>query len=311
MTGAKPKVLVTGATGFVGRHCVPKLLERGFDVHGISLREPASRTPDVTWHRYDLLDPAACHAVVKALQPSHVLHLAWITKPGVFWSSAENLAWMTAGAALLQACAAAGARVVVSGTCAEYAASNAPLQEETTPLRPDTVYGHAKAGLFHAFEALRMTSALDGAWARLFFPYGPDEPAGRLIPGAIECILQRREFACTDGRQTRDFIYVTDVADALCTLLQSDALGAFNIGSGAATELRDVVSRIANRLRGAELVCFGARPRPPNDPDFVVADRTSMQRACGWSASVSLEDGLDRTIDNWRGRIAVLSRRPK
>lgn len=305
MTSAKGRVLLTGATGFIGRYCVPALLGRGFEVHAVTSRPPPDDEAGATWHRFDLLDQASCWAAVDAIAPTHVLHLAWIAKPGVFWSSAENLRWLAAGVSLLEASAAARARVVVAGTCAEYASGDAACSEGKTPLRPDTVYGHAKAAVYHAFEALRAGSGLNGAWGRLFFPYGPDEPPGRLIPGAIESMLLRRELACTDGLQSRDFIYVDDVAEALCVLLASDAGGAFNIGTGVPTQLRSVIASIASRLEGADLVRFGARLRPASDPDFVVADMTRMRREVGWSATTSLDEGLDRTVSYWRGRLGT------
>jgi len=99
---AHSRVLVTGATGFIGAACLPRLHARGYSVHAVSSQaQPAGFDSAFTWHQYDLLDAVACREAVAAVRPTHLLHLAWIATPGVFWSSPDNLRWLTAGIALI------------------------------------------------------------------------------------------------------------------------------------------------------------------------------------------------------------------
>lgn len=301
MAGSGKTVLITGASGFIGRHCLPAALDAGFEVHAISSRgRPADAHPAVSWHRADLLDPVSAREVVAQLKPSHLLHLAWIATPGVFWTSEKNLGWLAASVALYRSFfEQGGERVLGVGTCAEYAWTTEDLKENMSPLKPDTPYGRCKLAASLALEAAAETFGKSAAWARLFFPYGPGEPPERLIPSVICGLLKRETVECTHGNQVRDFIFVDDVAEALMRILASPATGTFNVGSGHALSLRDVVSVIAGRLGGAELVKFGVRPTPPGDPERVVADVTRLA-GLGWRPSYSIEAGIDRAIAAWR-----------
>src|SRR5712692_3556187 len=137
------RILLTGASGFLGRHCLQQLAERGHEVHAISskaLRANQQLAPQVQWHRADLLDTAQTASLLSAVKPSHLLHLAWYTVPGKYWTSIENFNWVQASLNLLQLFAEhGGERVVMAGTCAEYDWTNGWCSEETTPLRPTTV----------------------------------------------------------------------------------------------------------------------------------------------------------------------------
>src|SRR5229473_1316941 len=95
------RVLVTGARGFIGRRCLPRLAALGFETHAVS--SAPIEGDGATWHRCDLLDGAACEALVRRLRPTHLLHLAWIAQPGIFWTSPLNMAWLAAGVRLVDA----------------------------------------------------------------------------------------------------------------------------------------------------------------------------------------------------------------
>src|ERR1700687_6455548 len=114
------KVLVTGASGFVGRQCVPLLVSKGYEVHALSRRRPAKKAlPNVSWHEADLLNPGRAAKLIGHVRPDCVLHLAWYAEPGKFWEASENLDCV--GASLELLCALAdegGKRIVGAGTCA-------------------------------------------------------------------------------------------------------------------------------------------------------------------------------------------------
>ena len=140
------KVLVTGANGFIGRQCLPKLLQRGFHVCAISSQD--RRSGDVEWRRANLLNAEEMRVAVASLRPTHLLHLAWITTPGVYWTSPENLQWLAASLQLIEEFRSRnGMRAVVAGTCAEYDWTEGVCSETTTALRPATLYGTCKHAL--------------------------------------------------------------------------------------------------------------------------------------------------------------------
>lgn len=301
------KVLVTGATGFIGRRCLKPLLESGFEVHAISTRAAmADARMPVEWHQLDLLDGSSPAGFLNELKPSHLLHLAWFAKPGAFWSSEENFRWLAASIELFRAFyASGGQRAVGAGTCAEYRWVIEDCDEETTPLRPETVYGRCKLATSLATAAAASLAGQSTAWARIFFPYGPGEPDDRFIPAVIRGLLQGETIACTHGNQIRDFIYVDDVAHALVALLSSTASGAFNVGTGRSTSLRELASLICGRLGHADRVQFGAKVAPAGDPPRVVANIKRLKSGTGWQPSVNLEQGIDNTIAAWRDRLNI------
>jgi nucleoside-diphosphate-sugar epimerase len=264
----------------------------------------------VSWHHVDLLDPEQVAALVAEVQPSHLLHLAWYTAPGKYWTSPANIDWIQASLALLKAFVEhGGQRVVVAGTCAEYAWQYGYCSEHLTPLVPATLYGACKHALQLALAAYSRQAGFSSAWGRLFFLYGPYEPPTRLVSSVISALLLGQPARCSHGGQVRDFLYVADAANALVTLLGSAVEGAVNIGSGLPVTLRALVSSIAERLGGQHVIEFGAVPVPADEPHLLVADVNRLTSEVGWRPQYSLQAGLDETIAAWRARLPTVTER--
>src|SRR5882762_11136738 len=133
------RVLVTGASGFIGRQCLPILVAKGYDVHALSRRQLATPLPGLSWHNLDLLRQGAPSEVIHQVQPDFLLHLAWYAVPGKFWEARENIDSVRASLELLSAFAANnGRRLVAAGSCAEYQIDAGECLEERTPLIPST-----------------------------------------------------------------------------------------------------------------------------------------------------------------------------
>ena len=94
------RVLVTGASGFVGRHCLNALAGTDCEVHATARRAPADRARGVIWHEADLLDASSRHTLIEQVRPTHLLHAAWMATPGLFWTSLDNVDWVAATALL-------------------------------------------------------------------------------------------------------------------------------------------------------------------------------------------------------------------
>jgi nucleoside-diphosphate-sugar epimerase len=304
---AMRKVLITGATGFIGSHCIAPLLASGYEVHALSSQISPRHHAAVTWHQVNLLDIERVANLMATVQPTHLLHLAWYILPGTdYFSAIENFEWVQASLALLQQFHdRGGERVVFVGSDAEYDSNYGYCSTVYTPRNPSTFYGKCKNSLYSLFEAYTHQTGLSGAWARFFCPYGPHEHPQRLIPTAICALLERRSARFSHGQQIRDFLYVQDCADALVTLLNSSMTGALNIASGQPTSLRTVISTIARKLNGEDLVLLGALPPRPIDPPLVVADVRRLTDELGWKPEYSLETGLAQTIEWWQVRQKV------
>lgn len=285
-------ILLTGATGFVGRNVLERLGAHA--VHALA-RAPGPDLPGVIWHAHDLLrdDP---RALITRLRPRACLHLAWFATPGKFWTAPENEDWVAATLRLGRALGDVGARLVAVGTCAEYGWGDGTkrLVPGVTPLDPATPYGRAKHRAHQELKAL----GIDLAWARLFSLYGRHEQPDRLVASIIRSLLKRDAVELSDGLQRVDFMAAGDVADALVTLLDSPERGAFDVATGSAIAVRDLALAIADRLKGRDLLRFGARPRG-TAPDLLEGDPAALARI-GWRPRLDLDAGLATAIDWWR-----------
>jgi nucleoside-diphosphate-sugar epimerase len=295
------RVLLTGGTGFIGRHAGPLLRERGYEVHAVSSTDDGPRADGIEWHRADLLEPDTTRALVGRIEPTHLLHLAWYAEPREFWTSPRNLDWVEASLRLLRSFAAGGGeRAVLAGSCAEYDWSHGRCSETETPLLPATLYGVCKHALQIVGSRFASGAGLSFGWGRIFFVYGPHEHPARLVPAVSRALLQGRPAPCSLGEQERDFVYSEDVADAFVHILDSDVQAAVNIGSGQPVAVKDVVSTIGSLTGRTELIRFGELLNRPGDPPLLFADTRRMEQEVGWSPGVPLETGLERTVDWWR-----------
>jgi nucleoside-diphosphate-sugar epimerase len=293
------RVLLTGASGFVGSHCLDALVRQGCEVIPAARRPPPQS--ELGWRQVDLLDPQQATALVRATRPTHLLHLAWEVTPGAYWTSPLNWQWLDASRHLLEAFAAhGGQRAVMVGTCAEYGAASAVCHEGHTPLAPTSVYGACKAALgitlpvFGSSYGLRST-----AWARLFYLYGPREQPRRLVPSVIRSLRRGERRRCPSGAAVRDYVYIEDAADALVTLLGSDVSGAINVATGQGVRIADLLTAVGRQIGRECLLDFGADDAVNDEPAELVADVGRLRRELGWRPSVDLEDGARRTVEWW------------
>lgn len=297
------RVLVTGANGFIGRHCLAPLLAAGFDVHAVS-RQPRAPQPGLSWYQVDLLASDAAHLLLARIKPTHMLHMAWYATPGLYWTASENFSWVRASLDLLEAFTLnGGQRCVVAGTCAEYDWRYGWCSESVTPRAPATPYGKCKDALCSLLAARAQQSGLSYAWGRIFSLYGPHEYPSRLVSSVICSLLRRQPARCTLGEQVRDFLHVTDVAGAFVTVLNSKLEGTLNIGSGQPLSIKEVVLQIAMQLNSTDLVRLGAHPSNPHDPPLLVADTTRLSSELRWTPSYNIQCGIAATINWWRSEL--------
>ena len=294
------RVLLTGATGFIGRHCLAPLIASGYEVHAVSFQARKESSATVQWHQADLLDAQQVNELMKCVQPTDLLHFAWFAVPGRYWTSLENFRWVQASLGLLQAFVQhGGQRVVMAGTCAEYDWNDGLCSEQVTALLPATLYGVCKHALQTMLDAFARQTGISVAWGRIFFVYGPYEHPARLVPSVIRS-LQRGELTlCSHGNQIRDFMYVQDVADAFAALLKSKFTGPINIASGQPVRVRDVITMIGEKTQQAHLIKLGALPASPEEAPVVLADIRRLTEELGWFPKLGLATGLEKSLEWW------------
>lgn len=297
--GMSPRILVTGASGFIGRNVLAPLVASGAEVHAAGRNRPASEA--AVWHRCDLLDPAARAQLVDDVRPDTLVHVAWIVEHGKFWTSPENIDWVAASLDLFRRCADAGlSRFVGVGTCFEYARqTDADCDESVTPTGPDTLYGVTKDSLRRVVESFAVQNGLSWAWGRIFLLYGPGETATRLVPQVARRLIAGEPVPIASSFRARDFIDSRDAGAAVAALALSSVEGPVNIGTGRASSVREVALILADLAGRSDLLNIGAYPER-DEPERIVAKIDRLTREVGFTDIRPLEQGLAEALESWR-----------
>jgi nucleoside-diphosphate-sugar epimerase len=295
------RVLVTGASGFIGFHVTKILLERNHQVAILVMPgDPMTRlqpylnrleTISSALESKDLLESS-----IDQFKPEGCIHLAWYAEPGKYLDSAKNIQSLESSLSLFQALIEAGCRqIVAAGTCFEYDTNFGYLHEDT-PACPASLYAAAKLSCYLLGGQLAAQAKIPFSWGRIFYPYGPLEDHRRLVPAAIKALKQGLPFPASTGEQIRDYIHVNDVAAAFCVLMEKKADGIFNISSGVPVPIRQLLETLGNLMNRANLIRFGALPYRKWEPPFICGNNKRL-RHLGWRPDISLEQGLLDAIE--------------
>lgn len=280
------KVLLTGASGFIGRHVLNQLLDSEVDVVVAGRSRPVGFKGDFI--EVDLLQTEDHDGIVQHAGASHLIHLAWYAEHRQYWTSPLNLRWVDASVRLVEAfCAAGGQKVIAAGTCAEYDWTVGFCREDITPLIPATLYGTAKDATRRLLNAVCKSHQTQFVWARIFLPYGLGEDSRRLIPSLIDVFQGKRPPFGVNATAYRDFLHVKDVANGFIRLLLSNGQGSYNIASGQPTQIAEVVRSIAHGLQGDPHVVLDLSTERPSEPEILFGDSQKL-RALGWQPMHSI-----------------------
>ncbi len=296
------KILLTGATGFIGSAFTRLALSRGHEVAGLII--PTEKVPSwapakaTQWFR-GTLDQAPW-SEISEFKPDVCVHTAWITTPGVYLESPENERFRDVSLAFLRRLTTLGTRHIVGlGTCIEYQITDRPLVEASTPVVPTTTYARCKNELRLALESDAASEGFSFCWGRVFYPYGPGEHPSRLCSSIIQKLARGETITLKTPHSTKDYIYIDDLAGALLTVVEKRYTGQVNLGTGQGTSVRTLARRLADLLSKPELI--GEANPPDQDPfPFVVADATKL-RSLGWEPAVTIDEGLRRLVERLIG----------
>jgi nucleoside-diphosphate-sugar epimerase len=269
-----PTVLLTGATGFVGRHVHAALNEAGRPVRVVARPSSVTGLEALDLERLvvtpDLFAESSAWWASTFDGVDTVLHVAWYAEPGRYLTAPENLDCLVGTLAMARGAAAAGVRRFVGiGTCFEYDLTVGRLSVDT-PLRPVTPYAAAKAAAFLALSQWLPSQGVELAWCRLFYLYGEGEDSRRLVAHIRMRMEAAEPVDLTSGTQVRDFMDVADAARRIVSVASGAEQGAVNVCSGVPITVRELAERIADGYGRRDLLRFGARPDNLTDPPMVV-----------------------------------------
>jgi nucleoside-diphosphate-sugar epimerase len=297
------RILVTGASGFVGREALAALCAGHDEVFSAGRKLPTGPWP-ARWHGLDLTDRRAVDALLREIRPEVILHLAWEVEHGRFWTSPANLDSLGASLALLRAAASVGVeRFVGVGTCFEYIwPDDGDCDEFSTPIGPTTLYGIAKDAARRVGESFCREEKMAFAWARLFHLAGPGEDERRLVPAVATRLLRGEPAPLSLGQMVRDFMDVRDAGRALAMLATSSVEGPVNVATGEPVSVAAIAHELGRLTGREELLQFGAYPERPGEPPRIVAATARLCQEVGFERHHSLQSMLSDCLAYWAAR---------
>ena len=309
-------ILVTGGAGFIGSHLVRALLERGDQVRVLDNLSTGAKANlaglDVEFIEGDIRDTVAVQKSIKGVQT--IFHLAaFISVAG---SMEDPLACYDANLngslnVLMQASQAGMKRVVLASSAAIYGESESAVAENH-PLNPQSPYAASKLAMEQAAKLFSQSFSLETVCLRYFNVYGPrqspDSPYAASIPKFIQ-VMSAGEPATIhgDGHQTRDFVYVRDIVEAMLLAADGDSIDGrvFNIAGGKSVSIIELVEILQRFFPESPDPVFG--PRRQGDLRSSEADVSSARGALGYRPRTDLQEGLGITVEWFRSRKEVES----
>ena len=295
------KIVLTGATGFIGSAVLKQLISDGHEA--VVLLRNESNTDRIRAFSgyqavyYQDLAQAELVETLAAHKPDAFIHIAWRGVGGSDrnepFQVTENLPFTLRSVELAHAI---GCRHWIGiGSQAEYGNPNSKVAETAAAL-PTTLYGKAKLASCWASLGLSESLTMRSSWIRVFSTYGVgDEPAW-FIPYIISELKKGNRPKLTKCEQLWDYLYVDDAARAILSVLYQEATGIFNIGSGRAISLKSVVELIRQAINPDVIIDYGAVPYRPDQVMHLEADTARIKQLTGWMPVVSIEDGINRMI---------------
>ena len=295
------RVLITGATGFIGRALTARLREAGVDVVGLARHTPVDDARFVT---VDITCRRDLERTFRELEPTPVFHLAAnLDRRSGLDALEAALTVNTLGTANVVSCAATVGcqRLLVVGTAEEYGPIDAPFREGDREL-PRSIYGITKLAGSRTALTVGLLGDLPVTVVRPTIAYGPGQPTALFLPALLRSVLNGTPFPMTSGHQTRDFIHVDDLVEGLVRAATTPEVAGLivNLGSGESLTIRAVAEMVERIVGTHGLVRPGTVSPREGEATAYSVDLDRARRLLGWTSPRSLEQGIIETVDEMR-----------
>lgn len=294
------KVLITGASGFLGSHVVKELAALNqYEIIAVTSGKRKTSFPHgVTVEEVNLLSEEARSSLLRCVKPDIICHFAWVQDNSDYRYSSENLRWLEASISLLRVFVEQGGRCFLfSGSSTEYGEGGG-MESEIVRNRVMSMYGATKRAFSSILSEYCTNRKVQYIDARYFTIFGEGDPHEfGAVPESISCFLQDKPFVCKAPNTIRDYIYVDDAARATVALATGNFCGSVNIASGQPRLMRDVFELIANIMDKSELLSFGSDNQPSQ---ILVGDVRVLKEAVGFLPESSFEENMKKTINWWK-----------
>lgn len=298
------KVILTGATGFLGKALLEKFIENGFLVY-VLVRKSSNVNnilglillKQIVYYE-TLSDVNLIKDLENVFDADLFIHCAW---KGVSNSERDKSDQITYNLSLTMDSVKLANKIkckkwVGIGSQAEYGLVNKISKEDKTPIKPFTAYGKAKVASYWAAEGLCEIFGIKMLWCRIFSLYGPSDNPQYLIPYVIQSLLRDNSPSLTLCQQKWDYLYLTDGVDAIFKLAKSESVGVFNIGSGKTTTLKYIVDCIQKQINPKLKIGYGEKEYSKYQIMHLQADIQKINENILWKPITSIEKGLLETI---------------
>ena len=287
------RVLLTGATGLIGKEIIQPLKELGYEISALTIDE---NYPDngINWIKCNLFNEEAIKQSIEQVKPTHLLNFAWTTT-GDYLTSDINLEFVKAGLNLLKYFKLnGGKRAIYVGTCFEYKFKDEKLKEND-PINPQTLYAKSKNALHELAEEYCKINDISFGYGRIFYVYGHGENEKRLTAHLIKSLSENKEVIINCGSLIKDYMYTKDIAGAFAALLDNNVEGTVNICTSKGISLRDYSTYIAEKLGKTEYLTI--KEEQNNQPKYIVGDNTRLINEVGYKIQYSFEEVIKEIIE--------------
>jgi UDP-glucose 4-epimerase len=298
------KILVSGSGGFLGGAFVDFCKSKGYAVLEIKRNNGGENQNEATkvFYEKSLLEPDLIHKI-NCFKPDFFFHFAWKGVSNFSRNEDQyryniNMTLESIELAHQLGCA----KWIGFGSQAEYGIKNSVISEEDL-CNPVTNYGKSKLSLSISSLGLCESLGLEGAWIRVFSVFGENDHETALIPTVIQKMLKNEDVHLSDCSQTWDYLYIKDALNALnCFMLQFNK-GIYNLGSGKAIILKDVIELIKELTNTSAKIMYGSIPYNDNSIRFLVANSNKLCCQTNWQPQFSLEVGIKNTVMYYKSKI--------